>query len=119
MLGCEPVVVEGTSDQHYLMAIKSLLIASGHLQPGRELVFPPAGGAPGVKAVASILGGRDEELPVALFDSDETGRSTAKSLREKLYVDVPHLVLEIRNMSTTLGHSRAAFSEPRLWWGDS
>ena len=24
-----------------------------------------------------------------------------------------------RNMSTTLGHSRAAFSEPRLWWGDS
>ena len=25
----------------------------------------------------------------------------------------------VRNMSTTLGHSRAAFSEPRLWWGDS
>ena len=24
-----------------------------------------------------------------------------------------------RNMSTTLGHSQAAFSEPRLWWGDS
>ena len=24
-----------------------------------------------------------------------------------------------RNMSTTLGHSRAAFSELRLWWGDS
>ena len=24
-----------------------------------------------------------------------------------------------RNMSTTLRHSQAAFSEPRLWWGDS
>ena len=25
----------------------------------------------------------------------------------------------LRNMSTTLRHSQAAFSEPRLWWGDS
>src|SRR5439155_9934801 len=55
LLGCEPVVVEGPSDQHYLTAIKNLLIAAGRLKLGRELVFPPAGGAKGVKAVASIL----------------------------------------------------------------
>ncbi|MFZ0681045.1 AAA family ATPase [Candidatus Binatus sp.] len=95
LLGCEPVIVEGPSDQHYLNGIKTLLIASGRLKPGRELVFPPAGGAKGVKAVASILGGRDEELPVALFDSDLQGRNTAKSLREGLYVAEPNLVLEI------------------------
>jgi hypothetical protein len=95
LLGCQPVIVEGASDQHYLSGIKMLLIASGRLKPGRELVFPPAGGTKGVKAVASILGGRDEELPIALFDSDAQGKSTAQSLRDGLYSGEPHLVLEI------------------------
>ena len=38
-----------------------------------------------------------------------------------LFLEVPGVPLDnnVRNMSTTLGHSRAAFSEPRLWWGDS
>jgi hypothetical protein len=81
LLGCEPVIVEGSSDQHYLSGIKTMLIASGRLKPGRELVFPPAGGAKGVKAVACILGGRDEKLPIALFDSDTQGRMTAQSLK--------------------------------------
>jgi hypothetical protein len=95
LLGCDPVVVEGPSDQHYLTAIKSLLIAAGRLKPGRELVFPPAGGTKGVRAVASILGGRDEALPVALFDSDAEGRQTVRSLREGLYAGEPNLVLEV------------------------
>jgi hypothetical protein len=95
LLGCEPVVVEGPSDQHYLSGIKMLLIASGRLKPGRELVFPPAGGTKGVKVVASILGGRNEELPVALFDSDAQGRDTASALRKGLYADQPGMVLEV------------------------
>jgi hypothetical protein len=95
LLGCDPVAVEGPSDQHYLTAIKNLLIAAGRLKPGRELVFPPAGGAKGVRAVSSILGGRDEVLPVVLFDSDHEGRETIKSLRQNLYAGEPNLVLEI------------------------
>jgi hypothetical protein len=95
LLGCDPVVVEGPSDQHYLTAMKTLLIAAGRLKPGRELVFPPAGGTKGVKAVSSIVGGRDEVLPLALFDSDSAGRETAKSLRETLYAGEPGLVLEV------------------------
>jgi hypothetical protein len=95
LLGCEPVVVEGPSDQHYLSGIKTILVAAGKLQPGREFVFPPAGGTKGVKAVASILGGRNEELPVAFFDSDVQGKATAKSLRENLYVNEPDLILEV------------------------
>lgn len=95
LIGCEPVVVEGTSDQHYLTAIKNLLIAAGRLKPGRELVFPPAGGAKGVKAVSSILSSREDELPVALFDSDAMGRETARALKEGLYAGDRGLVLEI------------------------
>jgi hypothetical protein len=95
LLGCTPVIVEGTSDQHYLTGIKNLLIAAGRLKPGRELVFPPAGGAKGAKAVASILCGRDEALPVALLDGDGPGVAMAKQLRETLYADQPDLVLDV------------------------
>ena len=85
LLGCDPVTVEGPSDQHYMTAIKNLLIAAGRLKPGRELVFPPTGGTKGARAVSSILGGRDGVLPVAFFDSDSAGREIIKSLRQNLY----------------------------------
>lgn len=85
LIGCQPVVVEGPSDQHYLTAIKNVLIHKGLLKPGRELVFPPAGGAKGVKAVASIIFGRDSTLPVVLLDSDEPGSTYANTLVDDLY----------------------------------
>lgn len=99
LFGCTPVVVEGPSDQHYLSAIKVTLVAAGKLKPERELIFPPSGGAKGVKAVSSILGGRDEQLPVVLCDSDAAGISTAKSLREGIYASEPNLILEVRNFT--------------------
>jgi hypothetical protein len=102
LLGCEPVVVEGPSDQHYLSGIKILLIASGRLKPGRELVFPPTGGTKGVKAVTAIISGRNEELPVALFDSDTQGKAIIKSLthgKDALYAADPNLVLEVEQFT--------------------
>jgi 5S rRNA maturation endonuclease (ribonuclease M5) len=95
LLGCEPIVVEGPSDQHYLTAIKTLLIRNGSIKIGRELVFPPAGGAKGIQAIASVLGGRNGELPFALLDSDEQGSKFAESLRKSLYSDVPHRIQEV------------------------
>jgi hypothetical protein len=44
LYGCSPVIVEGPSDQHYLTAIKVLLIGKELISPRRELVFPPAHG---------------------------------------------------------------------------
>src|SRR5690606_4585366 len=60
LLGCAPVVVEGPSDQFILSGIKTLLIGENLISPPRELVFPSAGGAKSIKAVSSILTGRDE-----------------------------------------------------------
>lgn len=100
LLGCTPVVVEGPSDQHYLTAIKSLLIASGRLKPVRELVFPPAGGTKGVKAVVSILGSRDDQLPPALLDSDSQGRAMAKELCNGLYADSPDRVIQVEQFTS-------------------
>lgn len=98
LLGCVPIIVEGPSDQHYLTAIKNVLIAAGRLSPGRELIFPPAGGTKGVRTVASILAGRDEELPAVFLDSDTHGRSAAESLRNGLYADRPDLVIQVESL---------------------
>jgi len=87
MLGCQPVIVEGSSDQHYLTSIKTLLVASGQLKPAREIVFPPAGGTKNTRMVASILTGRDEALPYMILDGDVMGRKLAKELGTSLYQD--------------------------------
>ncbi len=94
MLGCTPVIVEGPSDQIYLSGIKTLLIADGRLTPGRELVFAPAGGVKGVKAVASVLGSKEDDPPFVLLDSDTAGQKLASELRQGLYQGAPDRVIE-------------------------
>ena len=93
LIGCQPVIVEGASDQHYLTAIKSLLIAGGKIAPKRELVFPPAGGARTTKIVASILSGRDEKLPFVLLDGDDPGKRMESELSRSLYSDEKEKIL--------------------------
>lgn len=92
LLGCNPVIVEGPSDQHYLTFIKSLLIGAKKVSPSRELVFPPSGGAKTAKVVAGILTGRDEQLPLMFLDGDQAGRDLSKSVRGNLYVEAPDRV---------------------------
>ncbi len=86
LLGCQPVIVEGTSDQHYLTAMKVLLIAGGRISPDRELVFPPGGGTKTLRITASVLTGRDDRLPVALLDGDAAGTRMLTELSTSLYV---------------------------------
>jgi 5S rRNA maturation endonuclease (ribonuclease M5) len=95
LLGCQPIVVEGPSDQYYLSAIKNYLVAAGTAKPGRELVFPPAGGAKGVKVLASVLGANGDTLPFVLMDSDEQGARMAQVLRGDLYSGATDRVLEV------------------------
>ena len=99
LLGCQPILVEGPSDQHYLTAIKTLLLSGGRIAPKRELVFPPAGGTKTARVVASILSGRDEDLPLVLLDSDKPGRSMAATLRKELYAENPERVLELAEIA--------------------
>lgn len=92
LLGCTPVIVEGPSDQHYLSAIKNILIAKGRINPTAELVFPPSGGAKTAKIIAAILMGRDDALPYVLLDGDAAGRQAAKALQSGLYEGAEDLV---------------------------
>ena len=95
LLGCEPIIVEGPSDQHYLTAIKTILIGKRKIAPKSELVFPPSGGAKTAKIIASILSGRNDELPKVLLDSDTPGKQAIKSLRNDLYSEAKDRVLEL------------------------
>lgn len=95
LVGCQPVLVEGPSDQHYLTTIKSLLVSAGRIKPSRELVFPPSGGTKTARVVASILTGRDEVLPKILLDADAPGRKMATALKSELYADAPDRVLSV------------------------
>jgi energy-coupling factor transporter ATP-binding protein EcfA2 len=78
LYGCQPIIVEGPSDQHYLTTIKTLLIARGEIAPQREIVFPPCHGASNAKVVASILSSTDEILPSVLLDGDDAGKKMAR-----------------------------------------
>ncbi|MCI5048417.1 MAG: AAA family ATPase [Aquisalinus sp.] len=108
LLGCKPVLVEGASDQHYLTAIKALLVSGGKIKPPRELVFPPSGGTKTARVVASILTGRDEVLPFMLLDDDGPGRQMRKTLSDSLYQQSPEKVL---NVADHVGYENAEIED--------
>lgn len=93
--GCVSVIVEGTSDQYYLSAIKNFLIGRGLILPNREIIFIPAGGVKGIAAVVSIITGKDQTLPFVLLDGDGPGLSGAKKLRETIFESSPNNVIVV------------------------
>lgn len=95
LIGCEPVIVEGASDQHYLTAIKTLLVSSGRIKPSREFVFPPAGGTKNTKMVAGILTGRDDQLPFIVLDGDGPGKRMTKELSSELYAGATDRLISV------------------------
>lgn len=97
--GCQNVIVEGPSDQHYLNAIKSFLIKEKQIAPKQEIVFVPSGGVKGVPGVVSILSSKTEELPYVLVDSDESGQNAIKKLQSGLYTDQKDRIIEVKDIT--------------------
>ncbi len=97
--GCQNVIVEGPSDQHYLNAIKSFLIKEKKIAPKQEIVFVPSGGVKGVPGVVSILSSKTDELPYVLVDSDESGQNAKKKLQSGLYSDQSDRIIEVKDIT--------------------
>lgn len=95
LLGCQPVIVEGVSDQHYMNAIKTYLVRNGCFVPRDELVFIPAGGVKGVSSIASIVGGSSQELPYVVVDADGSGKIFKNKLVSQLYKDSKERVISV------------------------
>lgn len=97
--GCQSVVVEGPSDQHYLNAIKAFLIREKLIAPKQEIVFVPSGGVKGVPGVVSILCGKTEQLPYVIVDSDKSGADAVKRLQSGLYKEQKDKIIEIKDIT--------------------
>lgn len=94
--GCQPVIVEGASDQYYLNAIKTYLIASGLFKPSKDIVLMPAGGVKGVSAIASIVSAKGE-LPYVIIDGDTSGTSFKDKLKKDLYKEEDHKLICLKD----------------------
>lgn len=95
LVNCDPVLVEGESDQVYLSALKNLLISKGSISPLKEIVFIPTGGVKGIKATSAILSGTNEVKPPVLLDGDKPGQKMATELKSDFYAAVPEKVINI------------------------
>ena len=94
LVNCNPVLVEGESDQLYLSALKNLLISKGKISPLKELVFIPTGGVKGIKATSAILSGVNEMNPPILLDGDKPGVKIAAELKADFYaVDADKIIM--------------------------
>jgi predicted ATP-dependent endonuclease of OLD family len=100
LLGCQPVLVEGQSDQIYLQIIKNHLSGLGNYQNAKEMVFIPTGGVRGMSAVISIVSARENDLPFAIVDSDKPGKEKADKLRNDVYKLQPERIIEVENILT-------------------
>lgn len=101
--GCKIVIVEGTSDQHYLNAIKNYLINKKRINPLYEIVFVPSGGVRNVASISSVVGGKNNQLPFVILDSDESGLSFKNKLSKELYKDEMKKILEVKTFSNMDG----------------
>jgi predicted ATPase len=98
--GCQPIIVEGISDQYYLNAIKLYLIRKGKITPNKDIIFMPSGGCTNkaVKAIAGLVCGRNGELPYIILDSDTIGKKAAKTLADDLYEGVTDHIVSIESL---------------------
>lgn len=85
LINCNPILVEGESDQLYFSALKNLLISKGKISPLKEIVFIPTGGVRGIKAMSAILSGVNEVKPPVLIDGDKPGVKIANELKNDFY----------------------------------
>lgn len=93
--GCQPVIVERPSDQHYFNAIKLYLIRNKKYAPNMELVFMPSGGVRGVAGVVSIVSGKDGELPLVILDADGSGKGAKDKLQSGLYKHNTDAIIDV------------------------
>lgn len=98
LLGCQPILVEGPSDQIYLQLVKNTLLSRGMYMNNKEMVFIPTGGVKGMSVVISIVTGRDNSLPFVVLDADTPGRDKEKSLKKGNYKDEPEKVIMVSDI---------------------
>lgn len=99
LINCEPILVEGESDQLYLSALKNLMISHGKITPLKELVFITTGGVKGIKATSSIIAGKSNERPFVIIDGDAPGQKMKKELIADFYAAEQEKIIDISDFT--------------------
>lgn len=100
LINCNPILVEGESDQLYFSALKNLLISKGAITPLKELVFIPTGGVKGIKATSAILSGVNEVKPLVIVDGDKPGAKIISELKSDFYAAETDKLISISDYSS-------------------
>lgn len=58
----------------------ALIINKNKIQPNKELIFVPSGGVKNISSISSIVGGKNNEIPYIVVDSDKSGSDLQKKL---------------------------------------
>lgn len=95
--GCNPVIVEGPSDQFYLNAIKTFMIKEKIFTPSSEILFVPSGGVKGIQGICSILSSNNDGLPYVIVDSDRIGKDAVNKLKTGLYKEENNKIIKIED----------------------
>lgn len=115
LVNCNPILVEGESDQVYLSALKNMLISKGKIAPLKEIVFIPTGGVKGIKATSAILSSTSEIKPPVLIDGDISGIKIAKELKTDFYAaDLDKVVLVSEYTSLENGEIEDLFPKQKF-----
>lgn len=115
LVNCNPVLVEGESDQLYLSALKNLLISKGKISPLKEIVFIPTGGVKGIKATSAILSGVNEIKPPILLDGDKPGVKMSTELKGDFYAaDTDKIIMANEYTSIPEGEIEDLFPKEKL-----
>lgn len=94
LINCNPILVEGESDQLYLSTLKNLLISKGKISPLKKIVFIPTGGVKGIEATSAIFSGVNEVKPPVLIDGDKPGAKVYSELKADFYAaDTDKLIM--------------------------
>ncbi len=93
-LGCDILLVEGVSDQIYLLAIKQRLLRQKTWTRNKELIIIPVKGAPKMIYHVSLLAARGH-LPLILLDSDKSGEDSKEALKDRFYENPEDHILQV------------------------
>lgn len=97
--GCNPIIVEGPSDQFYLNAIKTFMIKEKIFTPNSEILFVPSGGVKGIQGICSIVSSNNDGLPSVIVDSDRIGQDAVNKLKNGLYKEEVNKIIEVKEFT--------------------
>ncbi len=94
-IGYDVVIVEGSTDEQYLIKIYEYLISKGKLSQKRRFRFSPGQGSSTIGLFAALIYSNNNQRPVVLLDSDASGMSAQRNLKQNLYIQHEGKVLDM------------------------